>query len=446
MSSSQLILDSSREYSIYVCANRAIPAIEDGMKAGQRVAMWLLAKRAEQMKTIALGGLMLYERLYVHGDTSANNTISLMAAPFKNNIPLIQGEGQFGSRLSPVEGIGAPRYTDIQRSKAAQQFFYNDLDLVPMVPNYDGSNHQPQHFLPLIPVCLLNGVSGVAIGWSTEILPHASKDLIKATKAALQGKDIGEIKPYYQGYDIDVRNIAGNQWELTGKVELIDSSTLRITELPPNEKFDNFKAKLIKMEDEEKIATFTDQSADKIDIVVKFKRGAIKDWTEADAVKFFKLNEKITERIVVVGWGGNSIKTYDDPQSLIKEYAAWRLGWYTIRYNRLKDIAEYDLNYWLILKCLFEVNFNERLREFKDKKSMMAEVKKIATANTIEYDEAQIEKIVSLPMYRWTEDFQKEVDETIEELVNKILEYVDILADPDKLKAIYISELDSIKV
>src|SRR6478752_2859184 len=241
--SSDLLLRDSRDYAIYVCENRAIPAIEDGMKFGQRIALWLLRNRAEKVKTYALSGLMGYERLYVHGETSANNAISLLAAPFKNNVPLIEGLGAFGSRIAPVEGIGAPRYTEVRRSEAAKAFFYNDLDLVPLEDNSDGSNVQPQHFLPLIPVVLLNGVSGVAVGWSTEILPRSLKSIVAACQDALAGKQPKVLEPFYNRYNIGVQSTGANQWEFTGKVDIVDTSTVRIVELPPGEKLDKFRAR-----------------------------------------------------------------------------------------------------------------------------------------------------------------------------------------------------------
>src|ERR1700677_2470176 len=126
---STYIRDSSRSYSIYVCSNRAIPSVVDGLKHVQRIALWLMRDKADKVKTVALSGLCAFHKLYVHGDVSCNNAIGLLAAPYCNNVPLLSGHGAFGSRISPVEGIGAARYTSVSRSKAAQAFLYNDLDI-----------------------------------------------------------------------------------------------------------------------------------------------------------------------------------------------------------------------------------------------------------------------------------------------------------------------------
>lgn len=473
--SSQLILRSSREYAIYVCSTRAIPAIEDGMKNGQRMAMWLLRNRAEKLKTFALSGLLGYERLYVHGEVSANNTISLLAAPYKNNVPLIQGEGAFGSRVSPVDGIGAPRYTEVMRSKAAQALFYTDLDLVPLEENYDGSNVQPKHFLPLIPVVLLNGVSGVAVGWSTEILPRSLKSLIKASQDALAGRKVTGLEPYYNLYDIDVKPLAKNQWEFSGKAKIIDTSTVHITELPPGEKLEKFRERLIVMEDAGTIQRYNDESADSISIFVTMKRGSLagtpattvpahvemvdgvkfkypatkvpakKAWTSETAIEFFKLREKVTERIVLIDWGRSRMKTYSDPEQLVIDYVNWRLGWYTTRYKKYRTDTLYELNYLLALKALFVDKFTARLGKIENRAAIEADVTKVVTKAKLKLDDSQMDRIVSLPTYRWNKEFEASVDEQINKARAEIADYEDILSKPERLKSIYNGELEELK-
>lgn len=107
---STYISTTSREYAIYVNSNRAIPNVQDGLKHVQRIALWLLARRAEKIKTVALGGLMSAERLYVHGDVSANNAIGMLAAPFRNNTMLVEAWAS-SARASPRSRASARRAT-----------------------------------------------------------------------------------------------------------------------------------------------------------------------------------------------------------------------------------------------------------------------------------------------------------------------------------------------
>jgi len=443
--SSAFILKGSREYSIYVAQTRAIPHVADGLKWGQRIALWLLRNKAEKIKTVGLGGQMASERLYVHGDVSANNAISLLAAPYKNNVPLIEGLGAFGTRTKPVDGIGAPRYTEVHRSKAAQAFLYNDLPLVPLMDNYDGSNQQPVHFLPLIPTVLLNGVSGVAVGFSTDILPRSLDDLITATIAALQGKKLKEPVPYYANYDVTVRNLADSQWEITGKVAIKDTSTLIVTELPPGLGLEAFKKRLIAMEDKDEIINFLDGSADSINVEIQMKRGSVKGWTEQKAIDFLKLREKVSERIVVVDYDGNRIVQHDSAVDLITEFADWRLGWYEKRYQNFLDNSSRELVFWKLLAALFKAGFTKKLGTFENRAAVEADIEAVAKKTKLTLHEGQLERAVSLPTYRWTKDFEAEVGKRIAELEAEIAEYRDILAKPDRRRAIYISELEELK-
>ena len=124
---SNYILDTSREYSVYVCENRAIPKVADGLKDGPRKALWLMRNKSEKIKTVSMSGEMISSGLYLHGDASASGAISMLAAPYCNNIPLIEGIGAFGTRVAPVEGIGAPRYTYVKKNKAADMLLYTCL-------------------------------------------------------------------------------------------------------------------------------------------------------------------------------------------------------------------------------------------------------------------------------------------------------------------------------
>ena len=175
------IKDSSREYSIYVCQSRGIPSISDGLKDAQRKALDVIKPIGDKIKTISLAGLMISSNRYLHGDAAACDTISLMAAPYCNNVPLLSGIGAFGTRVGP-DDWGAPRYTYVKKNSFTESLVFQDYDIVPMKENYDGSVLEPRHFLPLIPLVLLNGVSGIAVGWSTEILPHSLSGLIDATQ------------------------------------------------------------------------------------------------------------------------------------------------------------------------------------------------------------------------------------------------------------------------
>ncbi len=443
--SSDYLLNTSREYSIYVCSNRAIPAVEDGLKNGQRMALWLLRNKAEKIKTVALSGLLAAEKIYVHGETSANNAIGMLAAPYKNNIPLIDGIGQFGSRNSPVDGIGAPRYTEVRRSNIAQKLLYNDLEVVPLEDNYDGSTKQPKHFNPLVPLVLLNGVEGVAVGWSTMILPHSLKDIIDNTIRAIKGEKLKPMVPHYEKYDVTIKPLEENKWEISGKVTIDNTSTMTITEIPPGMDVDNFRKKLIEMEDSEQIEEFTEHSTDNICIEIRMKRGALKDWDEDRALNFLKLRQKVTQRIVVVGWGGKTIQTYDNPCTLIQDFVTFRLGVYQERFKLLLVNANDELLYWKLLALLFKNGFVNKLGTFANKSAMYDEIQKMAKGAKLDCSEEHINKAMGLPTYRWNKEFLSEINDKLKEIQESIKDYTSILKSEQKIKDVYENEVNAVK-
>ena len=439
---SEYILDTSREYSLYVCESRAIPKVADGLKDAQRKMLWLMRNKADKIKTVALSGQGIADGIYLHGDSSASETISMLAAPYCNNVPLLEGIGAFGNRVSP-NSWAAPRYTYVKKNKALQELMLTDLPIVPLKENYDGSNMEPVHFLPLIPTVLLNGVSGIAVGWSTEILPRSLKDILNATLAALDDKPFNKLIPSYDYLTCKVKNLIDNTWEFTGRVEIVDSSNIRVIELPPDLTLEKFKERLNTFEDENIINTYVDKSTKTISITIKMPRGSVKDKTEDFYIDLLKLKQKKTERIVVINWNGKSINQYESAEQVVKDFVKWRLEWFTKRYQKMLDDDSYELKYWKALKACFDGNLPKNLNKKQNRSEIETEVKKLTAKISI--DDKQIDKIVSLPTYKWALDFYATILENIKELEESIALYTSILADPKLLKDIYRNELLDLK-
>lgn len=436
------IKDTSREYSIYVCQSRGIPSVSDGLKDAQRKALFVMKTINEKIKTVSLAGKLISENIYLHGDAAAADTISLMAAPYCNNVPLLSGIGAFGTRIGPTDW-GAPRYTYVKKNSHTESLIYQDYDIIPLKENYDGSVLEPKHFLPLIPLVLLNGVSGIAVGWSTEILPRGLTALIDATLAAIDGKKkLPDILPCYEYLQTQVRGLGDNAYEFTGKV-IIDGSTVIVTELPPDLSPEKFKARLNKMEDEEQIQTYIDRSTKDIKFEVRFKRGTINGWTESKAIEFLKLKSKTTERLVVLDWDGNNIKQYENAETLIREFVEWRLGFYTVRYQKMINDANRLLNWNLALKACYDNGLPGFLPKAENRAEIIEKI--IAFTTKIDLDDGQRDRIAALPSYRWAKDAHDEVLNNIDELRQTISSYESILSDPAKLRAIYRQEVAALK-
>lgn len=440
---SDFINTSSREYAIYTAQNRAIPSVCDGLKDGQRKMLWLMRTRSEKVKTISLAGQVIQEGLFLHGDTSAAETISRLAAPYLNNVPLLEGIGAFGTRVGP-DSWGAPRYTYVKRHAVAQALLYSDLDLVPMKPNYDGSVMEPVNFLPLVPLVLLNGVSGIAVGWSTDILPHTLPAIINAVIAAIDQKPLPALEPSYDYLDVDVKDLGNNGWEFTGKVEILSPTTLRVLELPPDLSLEKFRARLNQMEDQDEIHSYVDRSTKTIDIEIRLKRGSQRTWTTPEqAVNFLKLRSRSTQRLVVLDFNNTSIRQFSSASALVQAFVDWRLTWYNRRYEKLIEQTQRELVWWQALKLCYDNKLPEFLPQAANRQEIVQKVSAITQSLNLETD--QIDKIVQLPSYRWAKDQYQDALDNIQQHEKLLAEYQNTLASPAALRKQYRQEVMALK-
>ena len=437
-SASQFIDRSSKEYAIYTAQNRAIPSSCDGLKDGQRKMLWVIRNKSEKVKTISLSGSVIQEGIFTHGDQSASDTISRLAAPYLNNVCLLEGLGAFGTRVSP-DGWGAPRYTYVKKNKVTQALVYPDLDIVPLKPNYDGSVMEPVHFLPVIPLTLLNGVSGIAVGWSTDILPHSLESVVKATVAAIDGEPVPDPEPHFTRMNVKVHKITDNQYEFQGRVVLESDTLVRVTELPPDLSLERFKARLNQLEDDDQIHSYTDRSTKLINIEIRFKRGVIKNWCEQDVINYLKLKSKTTQRIVVLDFNNTSIKQYDTAADLVKAFVAWRITWYSVRFQAQIDTLTKSLNFALAVKACVDGKLPEFLPKAQNKSQVTQKVTELCAH--IDLDASQIDRLVSLPSYRWSKDHVKDVQTEITQLQSEIQNLELTLQNPAQIRAIYKQEV-----
>jgi DNA gyrase/topoisomerase IV subunit A len=239
-----------------------------------------------------------------------------------------------------------------------------------------------------------------------------------------------------------VRNIAGNTWEFTGRCR-IDGSTVWVEELPPDLSLEKFKARLNAMEEEDKIQTYIDRSTKEIKIEIRFKRGAIREWTADTAIDYFKLRSKATERIVVLDWNGNSVRQFETAEQVVAEFVAWRLGWYKTRYEKMIADLTYQLNWNLAIKACITGGLPKYLPAADDKAAILAQVRSLCAA--IRLDDDQIDRIASLPSYRWAKDTYAEVLHKIKSLNTEIADHRATLADPMKQREIYKREVQALK-
>ncbi|MGC8508262.1 MAG: DNA topoisomerase IV subunit A [Thiomonas sp.] len=177
------------DYAISVVKGRALPDVCDGLKPVQRrilYAMWRmgLTADAKPVKSARVVGDVL-GRFHPHGDQAAYDALVRLSQDFAQRYPLIDGQGNFGSRDG--DGAAAMRYTEARLSPIARLLLAEiDAGTVDFVPNYDGSTTEPRLLPARLPFVLLNGASGIAVGLATEIPSHNLREVASACVALLK--------------------------------------------------------------------------------------------------------------------------------------------------------------------------------------------------------------------------------------------------------------------
>ena len=204
-----------KDFSMYVLQHRAIPSVIDGFKTSQRKLFYAMQTYSgKRVKVAELGG-SLSSIGYGHGETSANDAAVRMARSWANNIPAFIGHGNFGSRM--LQEAAAPRYIYATMNPKAEAIFIdNDV----LIANEDLEHKEPKHFLPSIPWLLVNGASGIAVGFKAEILPRNPKDVVKACEEYITTGSIKtELMPFFPSFKGKVEKVEDRKFVSYGVVE-----------------------------------------------------------------------------------------------------------------------------------------------------------------------------------------------------------------------------------
>jgi len=187
------------EYALSVVKGRALPDVCDGQKPVQRRILYSMDRMglgysgntaAKPVKSARVVGDVL-GRYHPHGDTAAYDALVRMAQDFSQRYPLIDGQGNFGSRDG--DGAAAMRYTEARLSKITGLLLDEiDMGTVDFVPNYDGSTEEPSQLPARLPFTLLNGASGIAVGLATEIPSHNLREVADACVALVKNDKLSD--------------------------------------------------------------------------------------------------------------------------------------------------------------------------------------------------------------------------------------------------------------
>lgn len=325
-----------KEYSVDVIENRAIPSVIDGLKPTARKVVYIADKiwktgNEKPMKVFQFVGKMAADAYYHHGDASANQVVTGMGQNFKNSLPLLEGVGQYGTLRSPE--AGAPRYISTKLSPNFRNL-YKDFELLENQIDA-GVVVEPKYFLPIVPTVILNGTSGIAVGFASNILNRNPKDVIQACIDHLNGKKVKELKPWLSEFSGDwVRDTENSRkWYIKGKYEISDRKPeIHITELPPDITFEKYESYLDELIDNKTIRDYDNNSSSGVDYVLKFRKEdfdrIVSDKEKLE--KLLKMNDSVTENLTTID-ENEKLKVFDCAEDMLVYFVDFRMGYYQKR-------------------------------------------------------------------------------------------------------------------
>lgn len=371
------------EYASYVIRDRAIPDLEDGLKPVQRRIMHTLFEMDDgrfQKVANVVGQTMKY---HPHGDASiygavvtmANRGLFLQEEPRKKWVSIfLETQGNFGNMFTG-DSASAGRYIECRVNPLAKAFFVTNPHVTHYIPNYDGRSTEPEVFRAKIPVALIIGAEGIAVGMSTKILPYNIREVLDAEIKCLKGEPFQIYPDVPTGGLIDVSNYNdGNGKIITRAVfDTSDEKKIVITELPLDttseallNSIDNaYKAGKIK------ISSVDDHSTDHCEIEIKLPRGVYSKDVINSLYAFTDCEKSISCQMLVIK---DNMPVAMTATEIIKYYAG--------KLTRIiKDELEYErgqltdkLHLRTLERIFIEERIYKRIEEMKTQESVVKAV------------------------------------------------------------------------
>ena len=464
----QEMQNSYIDYAMSVIVGRALPEVRDGMKPVQRRILYamfdsgFLHNRSYVKSARSVAETMGH--YHPHGDSAIYDTLVRMAQPWTMRYPLVDGQGNFGSAGN--DPAAAMRYTEARLTSLAEEML-RDIreDVVDFQPNYDGKTNEPVVLPSRVPQLLMNGSNGIAVGMATNIPPHNLGEVAEAIYWCLDNPDADEestlaaVMERIKGPDFPTAGlIVGDQGikdayttgrgsiRMRGKTSIEEEgkrTVIVITELPYQVNPDNLVSSIAQQVSDGRIsgiANIEDQTSSRVGmrIVVTLKR---------DAVAKVVLNNLYKHSALQTSFGANMLSIVDGVPR-------------TLRIDQLVRIYVQHQLEVIVRRTTFRLRKKEErahiLRGLKKaidmldetialiRRSPSADEARVGLMDLLDIEEAQANAILEMQLRRLAAlELQKILDE-LEQIEIDIADLKDVLAKPERQRAIVKEELSEI--
>jgi DNA topoisomerase-2 len=354
-------------FSKYDC-ERSIPNLIDGLKISTRKILYSAFKKnlTSSIKVAQFSGYVSEHSGYHHGEESLNKAIVGLAQNYvgANNINLLEPDGQFGTRMHLGKDSASPRYI-FTRLERITRFIYpsNDDNILNYLDD-DGTMVEPQFYVPIIPMILINGSSGIGTGFSSDILCYNPSDIMNYLKNKLLGQsqlnENFDFMPYYEGFSGTISKLTPNKILFKGLYNKTKNDEIIVTELPISLSTQKFKELIDKLQNERDeegkkitpiIKEYNDNSTEsKIHFTITFSTGKLKELEETTVEngcngveKVLKLFTTETTSNMNLFNSEDKLVKYNTISEIIDDYYLTRHSHYQLRKDYLINKLEQEL-------------------------------------------------------------------------------------------------------
>ncbi|EMD00619.1 hypothetical protein BAUCODRAFT_144266 [Baudoinia panamericana UAMH 10762] len=321
---------------------RSIPSVIDGFKPGQRKVLYTCFRRnlKKDVKVVELAGSVSGLTAYAYGEASMQGTIVGLAQNFvgSNNMNCLEPSGNFGSRLQGGQDAASARYIYTRLSPFARKVFHTTDEALLTYNTDDGKTIEPECYLPIVPMILINGADGIGTGWSTSIPNYNPEDVIANLKRRMEGdgKDAMQaMTPWFRGWTGPVEQTRDDQFKFNGVITVTGDNTVEVTELPVRVWTQDFKDKLEDIIKAEKSPSFIKDyveynTPERVHFIIKMEEKSMQS-DEGKLADFFKLSKPMATSNLVAFDAHGRIHKYATPLDIMEEFYQVRLQMYQKR-------------------------------------------------------------------------------------------------------------------
>ena len=476
---------SYMDYAMSVIVSRAIPDVRDGLKPVHRRILYSMyesgfyANKPYKKSARIVGDVI--GKYHPHGDTAVYDSLVRMAQDFSLRVPLIDGQGNFGSMDG--DSAAAMRYTESRLAKISHTLLEDiDKETVDFQANYDGSESEPKVIPAMFPNLLVNGTGGIAVGMATNIPPHNLGEIIDACVLYIDNNniEISELISVVKGPDFPTGGIilgsSGIQSAyltgrgsvvFRGKCEIEDNNNRQaiiISEMPYMVNKAKLVEKIADLVHEKKIEGISDlrdeSNKDGVRVVIEIKRDAVAEVVLNQLYSFTQLQTSFGVIMLALDEGMPKVMNLKEVISAFVKFREVVITRRTIfLLNKARDKAHILLGIRIAVSNIDEIiriiksasNPNDAKDQLMEKSWSCSDIANliklvddkaiIGADGKIHLTEAQAKAILEMRLQRLTAMEKDKLEADLTELSKEITKYIDILSSREKLLSILKSEL-----